>query len=339
MKKLLLAALFAAITPSLQAQVTLTGTTYYQNFNSLSGGLPTGWSVADSAKTNFPGSVLPGTAFYAAATAGTFGNGTFYSTRGGFKNYPSANVIAMGADSLTQVAATDRALGVRQVGNSATTLPNSDPGAAFIFKVANTTGFKNFTASFKLQSLDTSSPRVTTWRVDYAIGAAPTTFSVAATVTSGSLTTGGHTFKNDSISINFDTVLNNKSQNVWIRIVTVDTSTGTGNRATSCIDDFRMSWANITTTSVNEVVANSTALQVDGKSTANNVTLRYTTAEPGEYKLFLTDLNGRVRYTNNYIMTTGSNNIPLNGLELIPGMYVARISNGNTAAVTKIIVQ
>lgn len=42
---------------------------------------------------------------------------------------------------------------------------------------------------------------------------------------------------------------------------------------------------------------------------------------------------------NNYILTTGSNNIALNGLELIPGMYVARISNGNTNDVTKIIVQ
>ncbi|MBE2288186.1 MAG: T9SS type A sorting domain-containing protein [Chitinophagaceae bacterium] len=338
MKKILLAAAFAATSLAANAQLTLSGTSYYQNFNGIGSGLPTGWAVADTARVNYLGDILPGSAFISAATSGTWGS-TTNSSRGGFKNYPSANVITMGADSLTQVGTTDRALGVRQVNNTASTLPNSDPGAAFILQIANTTGFKNFTASFKLQSLDTAAPRVTTWRVDYGFGATPTTFTAATATTSGSLTTGGHVFKNDSVSINFDTVLNNKSTNVWIRIVAVDTSAGSGARAVSCIDDFRLNWAPITVTGINDVTGTGSALRVLGAATANTINLAYAAPEAGDYKLVIADLNGRVVYTSGLPLTTGDHSLPLRGLNLAQGMYVANISNGNTTATAKIVVQ
>ncbi len=71
-----------------------------------------------------------------------------------------------------QATATDRALGLRQTGGVA------DPGGAFVFQIANTTGKINFTLDFSLQSLDASSTRTTTWLVEYGLGSNPTSFTV-----------------------------------------------------------------------------------------------------------------------------------------------------------------
>ncbi|MES2702296.1 MAG: T9SS type A sorting domain-containing protein [Bacteroidota bacterium] len=336
MKKLLLISALSALSPALHAQVTLTGTSYTQNFDALATGLPTGWTIADSARANFMGHLIPST-FFSAATYGTFGNGTFYSTRGGFKNFPSADVIAMGSDSMTQVAATDRALGVRQVTSTSTLFPNSDPGAAFLLQVANTTGFKTFTASFKLQSLDTSSPRTTTWRVDYGTGATPTTWTNAGAT--GTLTTGNRTFSNNTINVNFGTALDNKTTPVWIRIVTIDTSTGSGNRATTAIDDFTMSWLPIpSTVGVNGMEANNSALTVVGNATPGNINMQFTTAAAGDYKLVITDVNGRISYNRAHALNTGSSNITINA-DLAPGMYFATMAGSNSAATTRFIVK
>ncbi|MCU0449777.1 MAG: T9SS type A sorting domain-containing protein [Bernardetiaceae bacterium] len=107
-------------------------------------------------------------------------------------------------------------------------------------QIANTTGRAGFQLSFKLQSLDNTSTRITTWRVDYGIGTAPTSFTDANAL--GTLTTGNSTFASNNITVNFGSALDNQSQNVWMRVVALTASTGSGTRATTGIDDLVLTW-------------------------------------------------------------------------------------------------
>jgi hypothetical protein len=207
------------------AQVTLSGSSYSQDFNAIgTDSLPAGFTVVTGGNASSLGTAAP---LFKGATNWT-------STTGRFSNYASGNIGA-GATTTLQAAATDRALGVRQTGSF------GDPGAGFVFQVANTNGFSSFTLDVKLQSLDVTSPRTITWRVDYGLGANPTSFTEATTVT-GTFTTGGATFSNNAIHVNFGTALDNQLGPVTIRIVAIAASTGSGNRPTSAIDDFTLNY-------------------------------------------------------------------------------------------------
>jgi hypothetical protein len=205
---------------SLFAQVTLTGTSYTQDFDAIGSGLPTGWTVRTGASATSLGTTA------ALTTAATLWN----NTSGAFKNFASGDIGAGG----TQASATDRALGVRQSSSV------GDPGAAFTLQLSNTTGFSAFAVSFKLQSLDASSPRTVTWALQVATGAAPTSFT---TVSTNTATTGGSLFSNNTITATLPSDINNISDNVWVRVVTLTTSTGSGNRPSSAIDDFTLTYS------------------------------------------------------------------------------------------------
>jgi len=219
------------------AQLTLSGTSYSQNFDSIGNGLPAGWYVYTKAKAGSAGTDVSANKYVATHTR-------WNSTTGNFRNVASANSFTTPADTAAQSSATDRALGVRQVGYSNQGFPGSDSGAAFVLQLSNTTYLSGFQASFKLQSLDTSSSRTTIWSVDYAFGNNPTVFTPAAI--SGTNVTGNKTYSNNTITVNFDTVLDNQPGAVWIRIVALSPSGGSGNRTTSAIDDFTMTWLNNT---------------------------------------------------------------------------------------------
>ncbi|RPD47809.1 T9SS C-terminal target domain-containing protein [Hymenobacter sediminis] len=204
------------------AQVTLQNNSYVQTFDNIGTGLPEGFSVRTGATATAPGTEVA--SFSTNATA-------WGSTNGRFGNYASADGLKSNASLDVQSAYADRALGVRQTGSF------GDPGAAFVFQAANTTGKTDFKLNFKLQSLDSASTRTTTWRVEYATGDSPTSFQSV-----GSGTTGGSTFRNTTISVDFGNRLNNVSEKVWIRIVALANSAGTSNRPTTAIDDFTLSW-------------------------------------------------------------------------------------------------
>jgi hypothetical protein len=207
-----------------QAQAALGTSPYLETFDGLANGLPTGFRIYSGATASSLGTAATLTT---AATA-------WNNTAGAFKNFASAD-IGSTATSTAQTAATDRALGVRQTGSF------GDPGASFVFQVANTTGRTDFALSFKLQSLDAASPRTTTWTVDYGLGAAPTSFTPVATGTV-TPTTGGTAFSNTTIPVSFGTALDDNSGLVTIRISTLAASLGGGNRPSSAIDDFSLSW-------------------------------------------------------------------------------------------------
>ncbi|WP_375437920.1 ExeM/NucH family extracellular endonuclease [uncultured Hymenobacter sp.] len=209
------------LTQNLVAQQVLTTSPFKENFNNIGAGLPANFTVRTGATATSLGTPV------ALTTAATNRN----NTAGAFKNFASADVA--------EGSATDRALGVRQSGSF------GDPGAAFVFQINNTLNKTGFALKFELQSLDASSPRLTTWRVDYGVGAEPTAFAPATAT--GTLTTGGSTFTNNVVNVDFGQTLNNLPDNVWIRLVALSPTTGSGNRASSAIDDFELSWNNATT--------------------------------------------------------------------------------------------
>lgn len=222
-KRVLPALLLAlGLSGSAVAQVSLQNSPYIESFDGIANGLPAGFTVRTGATASVPGTEV------ALTTAVTpWGN-----TSGRFSNYASADGLTDAADATAQSASTDRALGLRQ------TSGYGNPGGAFVFQAVNTTGKYNLALSFKLQSLDKTSPQTTMWQVDYATGDSPTNFQPLGTGT----VIGGSTFSNATINADFGGRLNNISEKIWIRIVTLSSTSGTGNRPTTAIDDFSLSW-------------------------------------------------------------------------------------------------
>jgi hypothetical protein len=234
-----------------QSQVTLGTSPYTQNFDGMGNG---------SATTN----ALPaGFSVYTGATAASIGSAptaaqlilkpgdattAWNTTSGAFKNFASGNSLASVANATAQTGAADRALGVRQTGSFG---DGAGVGPAFVFRIDNTTGKTDFVLNFKLQSLDATSGRVTTWRVDYGLGATPTSFTQVPDLTvntqaTSTATTGASTFANTTITANFKGELDNEPGPIWIRIVAPTATATTGstntNRPSSAIDDFVLSW-------------------------------------------------------------------------------------------------
>ncbi len=216
-------------------QVNLSGTSYTETFDNISSGLPTGWSVRTSADAT-----SLGTSEALVTTPTSWGD-----SGGAFKNFASADGLLQNSTAPQQNSSTDRALGIRS------TSKFGDPKAAFVLQISNTSGFTNFELQFKLQSLDVTSPRTVTWIVDYAVGNSPTSFTPVNT-SPVTLTTGSSSFTNTTVNVDFGSALDNKDDNVWIRIITIVPSTGSNNRPTSGIDDFSLNW-----------VASSTSFTVD----------------------------------------------------------------------------
>lgn len=207
--------------------ITLGTSPYTINFDNIGTGFPTGVSVSSNATATSLG----------IAGAYTATKGLWNATGAGFKNLASATGLTQAATNADQDNATNRALAVRQ---TSTVDIGGDPGASFIFLLANTSGKNNLKMDFKLQSLDAASGRTTTWTVEYAIGDTPTSFTTVGAT--GSMLTGGNTFSNTPISVSFPAALNSIAQKVWIRIIAKTPTTGGGNRATTAIDDVQFSW-------------------------------------------------------------------------------------------------
>lgn len=190
--------------------------------------------------------------------------------------------------------------------------------------------------SFKLQSLDTSSPRTTTWVVDYGFGASPTTFT---TVTSSpaSLVTGNKTFSNTSVTVDFGAALNDQSGPVWIRVWANPASTGSGNRASSAIDDWSLSWS--TTAAVRDIIRDNNYVKVAGSlNTGLNVT--FNKSVTSTLKMQLTNMNGQViwqKQLNRAIQGQVESVVP--NATVPKGIYMLSISSKEGTFTKQIAVQ
>lgn len=224
LRKLCFAFIFMQlINTGLSGQVVLSSSPYTENFDNIASGYPTGWT----GRTGSSATSL-GTAATLTTTPTAWNN-----TSGAFKNVASADGLPSNASSTDQSNSTDRSLAVRQTGSF------GDPGAAFVLQLANTVNISAMSISFKIQSLDIASPRLVTWKVQYGIGTTPSTFTDITTSPS-TLTTGGSTYSNTTVTATLPSALENVADNIWIRIVTLTNSTGSGSRPTTGIDDFQM---------------------------------------------------------------------------------------------------
>lgn len=205
--------------------IELTASPFTLNFDNIATELPQGVFVKIASSSTSIG------------TNGVFsGNQASWSnTSSGFKNYASATGLTAASSSTEQNASTNRALGVKQTGST-----GFDPGAAFVLQLNNTTGKTYLILNFLLQSLADGIGRTTTWQVDYALGDNPNTF--IPVTTSPSVITTGPTFSSTPVKVNFGNVLDNKNSKVWIRIVTLSATTGSGSRASTGIDNVEISW-------------------------------------------------------------------------------------------------
>jgi hypothetical protein len=224
LKSSLLAATLFAIAQGASAQLTLTGSSYSENFDGLASGLPAGWSVRLAATMDSPGTNAP-------FTTNTTSWG---STSGQFANYAGTindGTNCLGTESAaTQAAFPNRCLGMRQ------TTSFGDPGAAFVLQIDNTLGFGDFELSVDCGILS-SQARSTTWTIDYGIGSQPAQFvSVDAYADPGAFGCARRT-------IPFGTALDNQSQSVCIRIVALENAIGSGSRDTFAIDNVTLTYA------------------------------------------------------------------------------------------------
>ncbi len=209
-------------TSHLLAQLTLTGTSYGQDFNSIGTGLPTGWTARTTATPSFLGT----SASFATAATG------WSSQTGQFANYASATGHAGTEATAAQALFTDRAFGIRQTNAFA------NPGAAFTLQIGDTAGRTNFSLSFDAMMLSAQT-KSTTWTIQYGIGANPTTFTDLGTYGDpGSF--GVTNFSFDSTQL---AGIENQSSNVWFRVVALSLATGVGNADTFGIDNFALSWS------------------------------------------------------------------------------------------------
>jgi len=203
---------------------------YTQNFNNLSGGLPSAVAANWSARTGASASAL--------GTLATLNTSTisWATTTGQFQNSASANPPSASGDiAATQNGRIDRAFAVKTTGSFA------DPGQAFVFQIPTTSGKNGFNLSFKLMSLDAGTGRTQTWRVDYGIGAAPTSFT--AVTTSPATITTGPTWGTTNVTATLPSAIDNQTGPVWIRITSLTASSGSGTRPCAAIDDFSLSWS------------------------------------------------------------------------------------------------
>lgn len=210
-----------------RAQVVLTGTRYTQNFDGIGAGLPIGWTV----RTGASGSSLGTGASFTGATK------TWADTGGNFGNCASVSGYGTnftgGEVSATQNAGTNRCPAVRQGGSF------GDPGAAFILQIANTSGITNLVLSLDLNMLSVQT-RATTWTVDYAVGNTPGSFTPLATYADP-----GAFGVTPLVGLSLNADANNQPENVWIRVVALTASTGTGSRDTFGIDNISLTYSNV----------------------------------------------------------------------------------------------
>jgi hypothetical protein len=206
----------------------LTTSPYNQNFDAISAGLPQGFyaKVGATASSIGTGDMTP---------FGGWAPTAWSQTSAGAKNFASATGLTATSDATAQGASTNRIFGIRQTSST-----GYDPGSAFVVLLDNTTGKSNFQMNFQIQSLDNAIGRTTNWIVDYGFGDAPTSFTPIAS-TPATLTTS-NAFGGTNVTVNFGSNLNNQNQKVWIRVVTLSATTGSGSRASSAMDDFQLSW-------------------------------------------------------------------------------------------------
>jgi hypothetical protein len=263
----------------INAQLTLSGSSYNETFDGLNTAIPTGWTVRTTATV-----LTRGTAQAFSTTQGDWA-----STTAAFKNYASSEGLISSSNIAAQNASTDRALGIRQSGSL------GDPGASFELEIANTLNKTGFGLQFKNQILSNQT-RSTTWTAQYS------TNGGTLWTTLGTFTDPG-AFGSTAASYSFGTGLDNVAGTVLIRVVALTGSTGTGSRDTFGIDDFVLSWTNSSTpafqTTSNSLSFGSHSVNMASGSQTFNLSGSNLTGAPGNIDVTAPNTDFQVSNDNN----------------------------------------
>lgn len=202
---------------SASAQVSLSGISYTENFNSIDSGIPAGWSVKTGATSSVLGTDV------SLVTAET----SWATSTGNFRNVAASTGLTSSSDVPTQGNSANRAIGIRQTGSF------GDPGAAFTFNF-NSTGYTNVSFSLDAMMLSVQGYS-TTWSLQSSTNGTSwtthATWSDPGTFGSTSVSSGG-----------VISALANQSS-AYIRFVALSAATGSSSRDTIAIDNFSMSFS------------------------------------------------------------------------------------------------
>ena len=245
------------------AQLVLTGTNYWQSFDGIGGGLPGEWLIYTNAKSTQLGTPLTFNPMPTNWAKSSFGFGNYASTINGGTNLLGTEAPA------NQYVFTNRALGLR-------TTSAADPGAAFVLKIDNTKGLKNFTLDLDFLLLSVQN-RTNVWTVDYGLGSNPDSFVAVGTYTALGNGNGG-VFGATHKTFAFGKGLDNQPGPVFIRIANLSpsgSSSGSGAyRPTVGIDNFSLNFTS-DLPSITGIIITNGSVQIDFTGTASDTALSF----------------------------------------------------------------
>lgn len=217
--------LFALLTfvRALFAQITLTGTAYAQDFNTLDASLPAGWSVYTDASLGSLGTAASFTSTATSWSATTPGTS--------FRNI-SSDAGALASDGAPiQAANSNRAVGLRPL-NAGTR------DGAITLEISQTVGFENFSLSLRLFTANNVT-NDQTYAVEYRLGNSGDFTQI------GSIFSTGTPFGATNLTANSITLsaLNNQSSSVFIRVRGTTGTSQSGNLDTLGLDDFSLTYS------------------------------------------------------------------------------------------------
>jgi hypothetical protein len=217
--------------------ISLTGTSYTNTFDNMEAeqAVPSGWTLYTGATASAPGTIASFSAVNYTASSNSWRgtSGRFANQASTFSYTGGTNFLGTETNNPVQWTEPNRCLALRQTGSL------GDPGGAFVLKLADTLDRKDFVLSVDFLNLDPTSTRTTTWKVDFGLGTVPSFFVPLATWVN---TPGTFNTYHTNISLPNGTI-DNDSGPVWIRIVALSPSTGSGNRETFAIDNFGLTWS------------------------------------------------------------------------------------------------
>lgn len=223
-----LAVVFVCFVSIAPAQITLSGISYTESFNSLSSGLPSGWTVSTSATVS-----TLGTAGTFASTATAWNSATAGTD---FRNI-SSDDLTFGVGSPTQNSnSSNRALGWRPLADSVGAREGSS-----MLTLAHTTGLTGFSLSVTVFAANDVAGSQN-YSLEYRVGNTGnfTLITTYTTPSSGSTGFNELTLTANSITLS---ALNNQSTNVYVRVRGTTTSGTTLD--TLGIDNFSLSYSAI----------------------------------------------------------------------------------------------
>lgn len=92
-------------------------------------------------------------------------------------------------------------------------------------------------------------------------------------------------------------------------------------------------------TAIAETVVNKIAMRVIGYPHQNNIHFEINSNTAGDFKLELFNASGQLSYLKNIGLKEGVQSIDIDGFNLLPGMYVVKLSNGKDQCLEKCMIR